>query len=147
MRAAYRRGMRVVIGALVVVAVVACGARPLAVSVDGRGVLRDAYDGKLDRRWSCGSLRAAYRRLPPDGPIYSAIPGLIAAAAAKACDAELRSLHTGATERQVAAALGAPDRTPRCWLYRWPPSTGSVDGARICFSSGRATLVQTAVHG
>ena len=136
-------------GIAFVVVLVGCGSRhaKLAVSVDGRAVLRDVYDGTLDRNWSCGSLRAAYRRLPPDGPIYSAIPGVLGAAAAKACDTSLESLRVGATERSVEVALGAPDKAPRCWLYRWPPASGSVDGARICFAHGRAAFIQTAVHG
>jgi hypothetical protein len=60
-------------------------AAPLAVSSDGRAVLQDVYDGHLDERWSCASLRAAIARLPVDGPIYSTIPRILEAAAARAC--------------------------------------------------------------
>jgi hypothetical protein len=135
--------------ALVVLAVAAgCGGHAkLAVSPDGRAVLHDTYDGKLDRNWSCGSLRAAYRRLPQDPPTYSTIPKLIGDAAGKACDAAVKTVHVGSKEHDVSTALGVPDRTPRCWLYRWPPGDGGTDGARVCFAHGRATVVQLAVHG
>jgi hypothetical protein len=141
--------MRWTLAALVVFVLAGCGgsAKQLVVSRDGRAVLSDAYDGKLDRNWSCGSLRAAYRRLPPDPPTYSAIPGLIGDAAGKACDAAIDHVRVGVKEHDVAVALGMPDRTPRCWLYRWPPGTGGLDGARVCFANGRATIVQFAVHG
>jgi hypothetical protein len=58
---------------------------PLAVSRDGRAVLQDVYDGHLDERWSCGSLRVAIARLPTDPPTYSRLPGILDAAAARAC--------------------------------------------------------------
>lgn len=142
--------MRFVLAVALVLAAAACGshaAPKLAVSRDGRAVLRDAYDGKLDRNWSCGSLRAAYRRLPQDPPAYSTIPGLIGNAAGKACDAALATVRAGTRKAGVVEALGPPDRAPRCWLYSWPPDhVDSTDGARICFAAGRATLVQTAVH-
>jgi hypothetical protein len=140
--------MRWMFAALVLVAVAGCGgSTKLAVSRDGRAVLDDAYSGRLDRHWSCGSLRAAYRRLPSDPAAYSTIPALIGDAAGKACDAALKSVHVGSKEHEVTASLGVPDRTPRCWLYRWPPGAGAADGARICFANGRATIVQIAVHG
>ncbi|HEV2591447.1 MAG TPA: hypothetical protein VGU02_06090, partial [Gaiellaceae bacterium] len=62
--------MRVLVVALIALAATGCSSK-LAVSRDGRAVLDDAYDGKLDRNWSCGSLRAAYRRLPPDPAAYA----------------------------------------------------------------------------
>jgi hypothetical protein len=141
--------MRVIVALGVVLVAAACGSgnAKLAVSRDGRAVLNDAYDGKLDRNWSCGSLRAAYRRLPPDGPMYSTIPRLIGDAAGMACDAAFKTVHVGSKEHDVTTALGVPDRAPRCWLYRWPPGAGAADGARICFANGRAAIVQTAVHG
>jgi hypothetical protein len=141
--------MRWLAAIVVVLAAAACGhtQTKLAVSPDGRAVLRDAYDGKLDRNWSCGSLRAAYRRLPEDPPTYSTLPALVGDAAGKACDAALATVHVGARPHDVTTALGAPDRSPRCRLYRWPPGSGSVDGARICFAAGRVVRIQTAVHG
>jgi hypothetical protein len=140
--------MRYLVALLVVAVVAGCGGHAkLAVSPDGRAVLNDAYSGELTRNWSCGSLRAAYRRISPDPPAYSTIPKLIGDAAGKACDAAFTTVHVGAKEHDVTTALGVPDRTPRCWIYRWPPGTGGADGARICFANGRATVVETAVHG
>ena len=141
--------MRIVVAIGVVLVAAACGAgHPrFAVSRDGRAVLQDAYDGKLDRSWSCGSLRAAYRRLPQDPPAYSTIPALIGAAAGRACDAALASVHAGDSQRKVTASLGTPDRKPRCWMYEWPPGSGSIDGARVCFTAARVARIQTAVHG
>jgi hypothetical protein len=141
--------VRWTIAALLVAALVGCGpaTKRLVSGRDGREVLRDAYDGRLDRNWSCGSLRAAYQRLPQDPPVYSRIPALIGDAAGKACRRALANLHVGDANQHVSAALGVPDRAARCWLYRWPSGSGSVDGARICFTSGRVARVQTAVHG
>jgi hypothetical protein len=120
----------------------------LAISADGKAVIRDAYDGRLDRDWSCGSLRAAVQRLPSVAPAYSTLPLMIDRAAGTACDDALAGVHRGLTRARVAALLGPPDRTPRCWLYRWPPNASSaVDGARLCFKGDRVSLVQTAVHG
>jgi hypothetical protein len=119
-----------------------------AVSRDGRAVLQDAYDGRLDRQWSCGSLRAAYARLPVGGPTYSPLPGLIGNAAGAACDEALDAVGKGAGRARVEALLGQPDRRPRCWLYRWTPRSDSAqDGARICFAGNRVSFVQVAVHG
>ena len=113
-----------------------------------RGVLRDVYDGRLDRVWSCGALRTAIAHLPADGPMYSAIPGVLARAAAPMCTAQLAGIPRGAPRFAVDEAFGTPSfGGPRCPVWRWAPESGSVDGARICFANGRATLVQTAVHG
>jgi hypothetical protein len=81
--------MRWVVAGMLVFAVVACGSRTAKpeVSRDGRAVLRDAYDGRLDHNWSCASLRAAYRRLPSSPPMYSKVPQLIGDSAARACRA------------------------------------------------------------
>jgi uncharacterized protein YceK len=132
--------------ALIVALLAGCGtarhAQP-AQSSDGKAVLRDASDGHLDRDWSCGSLRAAVKRLP-EGLTIS----LVAAAAGHACDQALAQLRDRDSKAHVASLLGQPDRAPRCWLYRWPPTTSSaIDGARICFSHNRVSLIQTAVHG
>ena len=121
------------------------GKHPLAT---WRGVLEDAYDGRLDRVWPCGALRAANAHLPVDGPTYSTLPGLIQRNAAKACGAALAGLPAGSPRAAFVEALGAPDLPgPRCPVWRWPPASGSVDGARVCFARDRATLVQTALHG
>ena len=113
-----------------------------------RGVLRDAYDGRLDRVYPCGVLREAISHLPPDPPTYSPLPGMVGRAASAACSATLVGLPRGAPRFAVVAALGKPTRSgPRCPVWRWAPYERSVDGARVCFAGGRATLVQTAVHG
>ena len=156
--------MRILALAALVATVVGCGSsrhERLADSSDGRAVLQDAYDGHLDRHWSCGSLRAALRRLPGDR-IYSTLPVIIGRTAAGACDAALAELEVGATRAQVRSSLGAPDSGSRCWVTRWPPADAgqsvrfkgnhpagrrsSVDGARVCFSGDRAVQIQTAVH-
>ena len=113
-----------------------------------RGVLQDVYDGRLDRVWPCGAVRNAIAHLPQDPPTYSTIPGQLARATAPACDVQLADLAPGAPRAAVNEALGTPDLTgPRCPVWRWHPEAGSADGARICFAHGRATLVQTALHG
>lgn len=136
---------------LVVLVAAGCGGahhRQPVTSTDGKAVFRDVYDGRLDHDWSCGSLRAAVRRLPPDPPVYSKLPGIIGAAAARACDDELSHLAAGATRSEVRSALGMPTAGERCWRFEWPSDKSSpVDGARICFSGERADTIQTAVHG
>jgi hypothetical protein len=132
--------------ALIVAFLAGCGtthrAKP-AQSSDGRAVLRDASDGHLDSDWSCGSFRAAVKRLP-EGLTISPV----AAAAGRACDHALTRLRDGDSKARVANLLGTPDRSPRCWFYGWPPTTSSaIDGARICFSRNHVSLLQTAVHG
>jgi hypothetical protein len=74
-----------------------------------RDVLRDVYDEHLDRSWSCSLLRDALAHLPVDGPIYSRRPGILARAAAQACDSTLAGLSQGAPRSAVFAALGTPD--------------------------------------
>jgi len=112
-----------------------------------RGVLHDAEDGRLDRIWPCAALRSALAHLPVGGPTYSPLPDQLARAAARGCDSQLAGLRAGAPRFAVVEALGASDSTARrCSVWRWRPMSGSVDGARICFAHGRATLVQTAVH-
>ena len=59
------------------------------------------------------------------------------------------------TRAQVRALAGNPQVAgPRCWLYRFVLNDGttqmngsSIDGMRLCFTDGRVSLVQTAVHG
>ena len=143
--------MRLAVLAMLLALLAGCGSadnRQLAVSVDGRAVLEDAYDGRLDRDWSCGSLRAAVDRLPVDPPVYSTIPQLLREAAGRACDAALKDVHPGLGRTGVRGLLGRPDRSSRCWLYRWSSdSTSSADGARVCFAAGVVAFAQTAVHG
>jgi hypothetical protein len=113
-----------------------------------RDVLRDVYDEHLDTSWSCGLLRDAIAHLPVGGPTYSRLPGILARAAARACDAALAGLAQDAPRSAVDEALGKPDTAgPRCPVWRWRPASGAIDGARICFTHGRASTVQTALHG
>jgi len=113
-----------------------------------RGVLRDIYDGRLDRVWPCGALRDAFAHLPVDGPTYSSIGPRLARAATPACDAAIAGIAKGAPHATVLASLGAPDQGgPRCLVWSWQPGSAGVDGARVCFAHGRATTIQNAVHG
>ena len=68
--------------------------------------------------------------------------------ASASCVTALAGLHAGSPRIAATEALGAPSSGgARCSVWRWPPATGAIDGARICFADGRATLVQTAQHG
>jgi hypothetical protein len=124
-----------------------CGCSSASAGPEWKAVIRDAFDGRLDRSWSCSSLRAAVAHLPQDVAAYGTIPLLLDLATGRACDAALAHVERGLTRAEVTAVLGPPDRTPRCWLYSWPPDQRSaIDGARLCFSGDRVALVQTAVH-
>jgi hypothetical protein len=113
-----------------------------------RDVLRDVYDEHIDASWSCGLLREAISHLPVDGPTYSRLPDILARAAARACDSALAGLAQGAPRSAVDEALGKADLSGRrCAIWRWRPASGTIDGARACFAHGRATVVQTALHG
>ena len=143
------RAMRLVLGCLLAVLSAGCGGssgKHLATSTDGRAVIHDAYDNQhLDRDWSCGSLRAAVRRLAADG--YSAITVMIDDATGRACDQALAQVRVGLKPERARAILGVPDRTPRCWLYSWPVhKSSSSDGARICFVDGQVGRVQFSEH-
>src|SRR3569833_880074 len=107
--------MRIAVLALIVLAAAGCSSKP-AVSRDGRAEHSEATNRRNDRDRTSGSLRAAYRRLPPDPPMYSAIPSLLGHAAGKTCDAALAHVRAGDTRGKVEATLGPPDRKPRCWL-------------------------------
>lgn len=112
-----------------------------------RDVLRDVQDGHLETSRSCAALRTAIAHLPVDGPTYSRLPGLLTRAAAGACDTALTGLAPGAPRAAFYAALGqASFGGPRCPVWRWRPESRAVDGARVCFTHGRATAVQTALH-
>jgi outer membrane protein assembly factor BamE (lipoprotein component of BamABCDE complex) len=54
----------------------------------------------------------------------------------------------GMTKEQVRELAGRPYRSDRnCWLYHASRAGTNVDGRRFCFTNGRVSLVQTAVHG
>ena len=82
-----------VAAAAVAVAVVAallpsCGSvhqHQPTVSRDGKAVIKDVLvDGRLDRNWSCASLRAAVLLLPSVPGAYQTIPLMIDEAAGRA---------------------------------------------------------------
>ena len=124
------------------------GCRGASAGPEWKAVIRDAYDGRLDRNWSCSSLRAAVAHLPQDVAAYQTIPLMLDSATGRACDAALARVERRLTRAEVTTLLGRPDRASRCWLYRWPPDHSSaIDGVRLCFSDDRVSLVQTAVHG
>lgn len=79
-----------VFGAALALTLAGCGGeRDQAVSPDGKAVIRDVLDGRLDENWSCASLQAAIRRLPPGGgPTYTTIPDMLEQAATHACGRE-----------------------------------------------------------
>ena len=139
------------LGLLVVLVVAGCGGssgKYLKISTDGRAVIQDAYDNqRLDRNWSCGSLRAALGRLSTEGGDYSTVTAMLNEATGRACDQALTHVRTGLTPEQVRAILGKPDHMPRCWLYSWPVHKSSFsDGVRICFVNGEVGRVQVAEH-
>ena len=136
--------------AAVIALLPSCGGahHAVAYSRDGKAVIRDAYDGRLDRNWSCGSLRAAVLRLPSAPGPGQTIPLMIDDAAGRACDEALADVHPGSPMPRVTRLLGTPNRSARCSLYRWPPQPSSaVDGVRLCFSGDLVSRVQVAVHG
>src|SRR5437870_1011615 len=104
---------------LLVVLLTGCGgssAKHLAVSADGRAVLQYALDnGRLNRDWSCGSLRAALTRLRVDID-YSTVVGMLHEAAGRTCDQALTQVRERLRARRVRAILGVADRTPRLAL-------------------------------
>jgi hypothetical protein len=54
----------------------------------------------------------------------------------------------GMTKQQVQKFAGSPDlRGPNSWLYHTSRNGSSIDGMRFCFTSGKVSLIQTAVHG
>lgn len=113
-----------------------------------RDVLRDAYDGRLDRVYPCAPLRDAIAHLPSSPPVYSDLPERLGRAAAAACGAAIAGVPAGAPRFAVEEVFGAPSSGgPRCPGWRWAPYASSVDGVRVCFAHNRAELVQRALHG
>jgi hypothetical protein len=99
-----RRGVVVAAMLLLVLAVAGCGSNPklstattaasnLTASADGKQVIQDAYDGHLDRSWSCGSLNAASDRLPKDSVQSTVLQLLDDARAASHCTAGRPTPH------------------------------------------------------
>lgn len=115
---------------------------------DPVAVINDAYtDGRLDHRWSCGTLRATAKRLPHDMDRSDLVQKIDTATAAT-CRNALAAISRGNSPAEVRSLLGQPDRQPSCWLYRWPATnTSALVGARICFTHGRVSRIQRSVHG
>jgi hypothetical protein len=134
----------------VTAALVACGgSHGPRVSADGSAVLRDFTDnGKVDGRWSCGSLRTALERVPGSGEApYSGFAIDFVAPTARACDDAFATIQNGMTHEQVRIAFGKPsfvDPDDRCELYEWPRNKKSENLARVCFTRGHVTRVQVA---
>ena len=58
------------------------------------------------------------------------------------------AVKNGMTKQQVQKIAGTPYRAGQnCWLYHASKKNTSIDGMRFCFTNGRVSLVQTAVHG
>ena len=57
------------------------------------------------------------------------------------------AVKRGMTQQDVRRVAGAPYRKGRdCWLYHASKRGTSVDGMRFCFTNGRVSLIQIAVH-
>jgi hypothetical protein len=73
---------------LIGLALAGCGghaARPSAANAaEWKGVIRDAYDGHLDRNHSCAAVRKAITQLPGD-KVYNPLPGQLRAYEKKVC--------------------------------------------------------------
>jgi hypothetical protein len=140
----------VLIGFISLLVGVGCGSSSksdatLVVSVDGAAVQKDAQDGRLDRDWSCGSLRAALARYSPAAMNAAGAYR----AAARACDQAINRVDVAMDESGVRRSMGSPEaavnlQDKRCWLYTWPRTLASPNGgsARICFKGNRVSLVQ-----
>lgn len=136
---------------LVVIAVSGCGgsSHKLVFSTNGKAVLRDAFDNqRLDQNWSCGSLRAAVKRLPMDTSEQRPIATLIDNTTGSTCVRSLKDVRRGWSQAKVRLLFGGPDRVGHCWLFKWPPNdaVSSVDGVRLCFDHARVSRIQIAVH-
>jgi hypothetical protein len=112
-----------------------------------KALFNDWYvDGRIDRHYSCAVAVIATSHLPADPPIYSDATQTFEKYTAKVCHpGDLRAVHVGMTDTDVAAVAGAPQLPAYgCWQY---PVTRRYAGLRVCFKNGRATLVQQAIHG
>lgn len=130
---------------LVLLLLPGCGGKSVAVSTDGAAVFRDAQDGHLDRKWSCGSLLAALARYSPTALNFVGAQ----VAAGRTCDGALNKIKNGTRETAVRGSMGEPlsvnsSRGNGCWFYTWPSNLASPEAgwARICFKDGAVSLVQ-----
>jgi hypothetical protein len=108
--------------AALVVLLALSGCSSASAGPEWKAVIRDALDGRLDRSWSCRSLRAAIAHLPEDVGAQQTIPLLLESATGRACDAALAHLERGLTRAEVMAVLGPPTA---------PRAAGSTPGRRL----------------
>lgn len=90
---------------------------------------------------SCGAMVVAIEHLPVDPPTYSTIYADLTRYASKVCTRHPRydRITDGMPDEDVATLAGLPRRTGlHCWLYT---------ERRVCFTYGRASIVQRVVHG
>lgn len=132
----------------------ACGG-PQVPKLTGRAVtasqwkalFNDWYkDSRIDGHYSCAVSVIATSHLPADPPMYSDVMDVFEKYTAKVCrPGDLKRVHVGMTDTDVALVAGAPELPAYgCWRY---PVTNKQNGLRVCFTYGRATIVQHAVHG
>jgi hypothetical protein len=59
------------------------------------------------------------------------------------------AVKKGMTKQQVRKLAGPTYRGSGrdCWLYRPSKKGTAIDGMRFCFSDGKVSAIQTAVHG
>jgi hypothetical protein len=126
--------------------------KPVSVA-EWRAVVTDwLSDRKMSRRHSCAAVVVARSELTMTDVTYSPIFAVLNRYERSVCPqpTNVWGVVAGMTDRQVVAIAGAPVpglSGPRCWVYKHNKPGTSVDGARYCFTDGRVTLVQTAVHG
>ncbi len=118
-----------------------------------KAVLNDWFaHGRFARRHSCTAAVVARSHTAPAFREGSALVLALDRFERSRCarNGDPWGVKRGMTDREVGTIAGAPVpwlSGPRCWLYRKDKPGTSIDGARYCFTRGRVTLVQIAVHG
>ena len=141
---------------VIVLAASGCGGahrrspQPVVPVREWHAVINDWEDnGRITQPHSCGSVVVAVGALTrfSSPATFTDVVHALDRYAGTVCThhPQLDRIEVGMTNGQVAAIAGMP-RTPgpNCWLY---PVTSRHDGRRVCFTNGRATLVQISVHG
>lgn len=81
------------------------------------------------------------------------LSGLIVLLLLAACGGSQRAgvfaVKKGMTKEQVQKLAGRTYRSsgPDCWLYHASRHGTAIDGMRFCFTDGKVSGIQTAVHG
>lgn len=60
------------------------------------------------------------------------------------------AVKKGMTRAQVRSVAGVPgpgSSGKGCWIYHATKKGTSIDGMRFCFTDGKVSRIQTAVHG